>query len=423
MSSVETLNDVKQSPRNPQSEFPHGNPDYCETPDIRDCNQINRPLATIATDRVASIDALRGFDMFWIMGGQGLVMSLAVLMSSSKEPPGWLKTQLEHTHWVGFSAYDLINPLFLFIVGAAMPLSLSKSLASGAPRSVIYRRMVSRFAILWVLGMMVQGDFLKLDWAVLRPFTNVLQTIACGYVVTGLMLLHVPRRLHIWITAALLAGYWLIMTLVPMPGLEPGVLEEDRNLATWIDISLLGSHVYRHRVSEGVYTVHYAYFLPIMTFSATVMLGMYAGRWLSSAHTPSRKLLGLVAAGVVSLALGWIWSFWFPIIKPLFTSSMVLWASGWGFLLLALFYGLIDVLGWRAWAFPFQVIGANALFAYLVSHLFSSQIRGMSGVLFDGLARHLEPFGLSSVVASFGYVLIMWLMLWFLYRHKLFWRV
>src|SRR4030095_11732402 len=100
-----------------------------------------------------------------------------------------------------------IMPLFLFIVGAAMPFSFDKHLASGEPRRVIYRRMASRFAILWVLGMMVQGNLLKLDWATLRPFTNVLKDIACGYVVTGLVLLHVPRRFHAWITAGLLVSY------------------------------------------------------------------------------------------------------------------------------------------------------------------------------------------------------------------------
>jgi predicted acyltransferase len=383
---------------------------------------MNLHPSPAASDRIVCIDALRGFDMFWIMGGKPLVLALGAVMIQTNEPPVWLKGQLEHTHWVGFTCYDLINPLFLFIVGVAMPFSFGKYLAAGVPHRVIYRRMATRFAMLWVLGMMVQGDLLKLEWATLRPFTNVLQTIACGYVVTGLMLLHVPRRFHVWITAALLVSYWLIMTLVPTPGLGAGAMEEDRNLAAWIDRSILGSHGYRHTVPGG-YTTHYGFFLPIMTFSATVMLGMHAGQWMNSRHSPRRKLLGLVAAGVGSLALGWAWSFWFPIIKPLFTSSMVLWACGWCFLLLALFYALTDILRWRAWAFPFVVIGANALFAYMVPHLFSAQISGMSGVLFNGLAKHLQPLGLASIVRSFGYVLIMWLILWFLYRKKLFWRV
>jgi predicted acyltransferase len=361
--------------------------------------------------------------MFWIMGGKPLVLSLAALVTMTKDPPPWLKTQLEHTHWVGFTAYDLINPLFLFLSGVSMAFSFEKHLASGESHRTLYRRMAARFVLLWVFGMMVQGDLLKLEWDRFRPFTNVLQTIACGYVVTGLMLLHVPRRLHGWITAALLIGYWLLMTRVAVPGLEPGELEEDRNLATWIDVSILGGHAYKHRVDDAHFTVHYAYFLPIMNFSAIMMLGLYTGQWLKSTRSALQKWLGLVAAGGACLALGWLWSFSFPIIKPLFTSSMVLWSSGWSLLLLALFYGLTDVLGWRAWAYLFVVIGANAIFAYMVPHLFGDQISGMSGALFNGLARHLEPFGLSAVVWTSGYVLIMWSMLWVLYRHKVFWRV
>src|SRR5262245_48747635 len=203
---------------------------------------MSRPLSDIAPGRVVAIDALRGFDMFWIMGGHGLILALAAAATPTREPPRWLAQQMEHTHWVGFSAWDLINPLFLFISGISMAFSFEKHLVSGIPRSVIYRRMAVRFLLLWLFGMMVQGDLLKLEWAELRPFTNVLQTIACGYVVTGLMLLHVPRRLHGWIAAALLVGYWLLMMHVAVPGLGKGALGEDRNLATWIDISLLGSH-------------------------------------------------------------------------------------------------------------------------------------------------------------------------------------
>ncbi|MCC7335838.1 MAG: DUF5009 domain-containing protein [Pirellulaceae bacterium] len=383
---------------------------------------MNQSASTTATGRVLSIDALRGFDMFWIMGGKSLVLALAAVMIHSQEPPQMLKTQLEHTHWVGFTCYDLIMPLFMFIVGAAMPFSFNKHLATGDPHRAIYRRMAYRFVMLWLLGMVYQGNLLKLEWATLRPFTNVLQAIACGYVATGFVLLHVPRRFQMWITVSLLVGYWLLMVLVPVPGLGAAVLEEDRNLATWIDVSILGSHAYHHTVEEG-YTTHYAFILTSMNFTAIVMLGMHAGQWLSSAHSSRRKLLGLIGAGLVSLSLGWLWSFWFPIIKPIFTSSMVLWASGWCLLLLALFYLLVDMLRWRAWAFPFIVIGSNALFAYMVSHVFGTQISGMSGVLFSGVARHLQPFGLASLVWSFGYVLILWLMLWFLYRNKLFWRV
>src|SRR5262245_35858914 len=160
-----------------------------------------------------------------------------------------------------------------------------------------------------------------------------------------------------------------------------------------------------------------------MNFSAIMMLGLYAGQWLRSARPAGQKWLGLVAAGLGCLASGWLWSLSFPIIQPLFTRSIFLWSSGWSLLLLALFYGLTDVLGLQAWSYPFVVIGANALFAYMVPHVFGNQISGMSGALFNGLARHLEPYGLSQVVWSSGYVLIMWLMLWILHRNRIFWRV
>ena len=380
------------------------------------------PAPAAHAGRVVAIDALRGFDMFWIIGGKPLALALGAAFIHEKTAPEWLRTQLNHTHWVGFTSYDLIMPLFLFIVGAAMPFSFARHLASGASHRVMHWRLASRFVLLWVLGMMVQGNLLKLDWAIFRPATNVLQAIAFGYTATGLILLHVPRRWQGWFPVGLLMGYWLIMVLVPVPGLGAGVLEEDRNLATWIDLQVLGSHAYRHAVNGG-FTTHYAYLLTMLPFSATVMIGMHAGRWLGAAHTARRKLSGLVIAGVGALVLGGLWSLWFPIIKPIFTSSMVLWACGWSLLLLALFYALIDVLGSRRWAFPFVVIGANALFAYVVSHIFGAQVSGVSSTLFTGLIGHLQPFIPGPVVRACGTVLVLWLVLWFLYRNKLFWRV
>jgi predicted acyltransferase len=387
------------------------------SPDTAAESQLAPPSPPAPTERlqtrVMSIDALRGFDMFWIIGGKFVLYAVAAALLHTKDPPGWLKAQLEHTRWIGFDAYDLIMPLFLFIVGAAMPFSFAKHLSTGGPRTAIYRRMAVRFVVLWILGMMIQGKLLTLDYAAIQPFTNVLQAIACGYVVTGLVLLHVPRRYQRWITAGLLVVYWLAMTFIPAPGIGTGVFEDNRNLAAYIEQLVLGSHKYGH----------HAFILPILTFSAMVMLGMHAGQLLQSTQPAQRKLLWLVLAGISCLALGRLWSLWFPIIKPLFTSSMVLWSGGWCFLLLALFYGIIDVLGWRRWAFPFVVIGANALLAYTVSHLFMDQIFGMSRVLFGGIARLLEPVGWSGATIALGAPLLIWSMLWFFYRKKIFWKV
>ncbi len=228
------------------------------------------------------------------------------------------------------------------------------------------------------------------------------------------MLLHVPQRFHLWITAALLVAQWLAMVLIRVPGLERGVLEDGQNPAIYVERLLLGTWRYDD---------HYGFILSIPNYIAMVMLGMQAGQWLQSSRAPRRKVARLLGAGAAGLALGWFWGFWYPINKHLCTSSMVFWAGGWCFLLMALFYAVIDVLRWRAWAFPLVVIGSNSLLAYMASHLFGSQIAGMSGVLFAGLARHLARFGWQPFVFAMGNVLVLWSVLWLLYRHKIFWRV
>lgn len=363
--------------------------------------------------RILSVDALRGFDMLWIMNGKYLFLSLLAAWYRPQPTPAWWTTTMEHTRWGGFSFWDLIMPLFLFLVGVAMPFSFDKQIERGAPRRTIHLRMAWRFVVLWVLGMAIQGNLLTLDVSKLKLFSNVLQCIACGYVLTGLAMLYVPRRIQPWITAALLVGYWLALTFIPAPGLAAGVLEDGRNLAASIDTLLMG------RFSAG----HHTYILTIMTFTATVMLGMHAGRLLQSPRTERQKLQWLLAAGVGGLALGWVWGLWFPINKPLWTSSMVLWSGGWCFLLLALFYGVIDVLRWRAWALPLVVIGANPLLAYVLSHLFMKEIDGIGLVLFGGLRNVVEPYGWAPVVRTAASVVILWGLLGFLYRKKIFWRV
>ena len=390
------------------------------------------PIAPAPTVRIMSIDALRGFDMFWLIGGKYVALSLAAILplpvpqwlgdmvmpattvapalTSPSPVPEWFRLTMAHTHWGGFSFWDLIMPLFLFIVGAAMPFSFERAIEQGASKRSLYRRMARRFVLLWVLGMIVQGNLLQFDLSKLKVFSNVLQTIACGYVVTGLVLLHVPRKFHGWITAGLLIGYWLAIALIPVPGVGVGVMEENGNLAAWIDHAILDPYHYGSR---------HTWILPIMTFSASVMLGMHAGQLLKSQLPPGRKLLWLVAAGMASLALGWVWSFWFPIIKPLNSSSYVLWSGGWCLLLLALFYGAIDMLGWRRWAFPFVVIGSNSLFAYVITHLFS--FSPMARALVGGLARHVAPFG--QLLHSVAVVALVWLILYYMYRKKTFLRV
>lgn len=360
--------------------------------------------------RVVAIDALRGFDMFWIVGGQEL--ALAAVGFAWKKPPAWIDYQLEHVPWVGFTAWDLIMPLFLFVVGAAMPFSFARRTDEGQSKAALYAKMLRRFAILFVLGMVVQGHLLDFDLSTLHVFANTLQAIAVGYLVAGVVMLNTRVWGQIIVTALLLIGYWLLMIYVPVPGNGVGVLEPNANLALTVDEFVLG------RFRDGT---PYTWVLSGMTFAATVMLGVFAGHVLRSAWKPLQKLLALTAMGLACLAGGWAWSTWggFPIIKHLWTSSMVLWAGGWSYLLLALFYLLIDIAGWRRWAFPLVVIGMNAITIYVAN--FFIPFRQIGETLVGGLARHFGAAG--PVVIAFTAVLLAWLLLYHLYRQRIFLRI
>ncbi|MDD5305665.1 MAG: DUF5009 domain-containing protein, partial [Elusimicrobia bacterium] len=307
-----------------------------------------------SAERILSVDALRGFDMFWIVGGVGVVHSLIEVFWNPLPP--WLEYQFHHVDWQGFSAWDLIMPLFLFVVGVSMPFSFAKRLEQGENKRLIYRHVVRRVIILWVLGMIAQGNLLQYDFSKLHFYSNTLQSIASGYLVGSIALIELGRRGRIVLTGVLLLGYWALMALVPVPGHGSGVLEPQANLALYIDQTLMG----RFRADNT-----YSWILSSMTFAATVLLGIMGGELLRSKLPPYRKVAWLTAAGAAGLGLGQVWGVEFPIIKHLWTSSMVLYAAGWSFLMLALFYLVIDVWGFRKWTLFFIVIGMNAIAVYM----------------------------------------------------------
>jgi predicted acyltransferase len=368
--------------------------------------------ATAAPERVLAIDALRGFDMFWIAGpdlGHWLVTSVLVLCIGPL--PEWLGYQLDHPKWLGFSAWDMIMPLFLFIVGAAMPFSIQRRIDAGDGRSAIYLRALRRAAILWFLGMISQGHLLDWQWSRLHFYCNTLQSIAAGYLIATVTMVELRQPRFQALTAiGLLVVYWLLMALVPVPGLGSGHYDPDGNLALWIDKAVMGAHQDQ---------THYTWILSSLGFGATVLIGVLAGTLLRSPLPPITRLRILVLAGLACLATGWGWSFAMPIIKHLWTSSMVLWAGGWSLLLLAAFYALIDVLGWRRWSWVFVVIGANAILAYMAQPLFD--LRHLGEHLFGKLCDHLGA-GREAGLAALTYVLL-WLVLWGLYRARIFIRI
>ena len=364
--------------------------------------------AAVPAQRIMSVDALRGFDMFWIAGGQAFVMEFFKLFSNPLPP--WLERQFDHVEWEGFVGWDLIMPLFLFIVGVAMPFSFGKRLARGDSRSNIYKKVIYRVVMLWVFGMVAQGHLLAFDLNNLQFYSNTLQSIAAGYLISSIALVELPVRWQAALAGALLVVYWALMMLVPVPGHGAGVLTPDGNLAMWIDRTLLG------HFQDGT---PYTWILSSLGFGATVLMGVLSGHLLRSSLPGRRKALLLAGSGLACLVGGWLWGLTFPIIKHIWTSSMVLWSGGWCLLLLALFYWVIDVLGYRRWAFFFIVIGMNAIVAYLAPDIIP--FSHISNTLFAGLAKHLGMFG--PVLVAFGTLGVLWLVLYYLYRNRTFVRI
>jgi len=376
------------------------------------------PKAPLA-GRVMSIDALRGFDMFWIIGGWYIFDGLHKALNNTTT--GFIMKQLKHVEWEDFVFEDLIMPLFLFIVGVVMPFSFNKRLERGDSKWKLYVHVLMRSIILFILGMMAQGDLLKLDPSKLKIFCNTLQAIAAGYLISAIIILNMRLRWQIVTTVLLLLLFWALMMLVPFPGRVADRLNQDANLAAYIDWYILGPF------DDGL---NYTWILSSMTFACTVMLGVFAGHLLSSKIDNYRKVYILAALGIGTLVIGSLWGGWFfgigkfyfglfPIIKRLWTSSFVIFAAGLSYILLAAFYLVIDVWGLKKWAYGFVVIGTNAIFVYMLTHLinFRSVVPGFVG----GLDRFAGPWK-DFIHAVAGFALV-WLILFWMYRKKTFIKV
>ncbi|MGD0580791.1 MAG: hypothetical protein ABSC08_17920, partial [Bryobacteraceae bacterium] len=264
-------------------------------------------------------------------------------------------------------------------------------------------------AILFVLGMMAQGHLLAWDLSKLWPCYSVLHGIAAGYLIALAVALEFRPRTQILITTLFLLLYWGLLMLVPVPGVGAAVLTPAGNMATWIDQLVLG----RFHHGENTWFVSY------LGFASSVLLGVMAGHVLLSARAAAAKLRLLAAAGAGCLAAGFAWSLALPIIKLLWTSSFVLVSGGFSFLALALFYWMIDVRGWRRWAFPFRVIGMNPLVAYMAIMLIG--LRGIGGIFIGSLLPRIGRWdGLLAATAGF---LVLWLFLLWMYRTRSFVKI
>ena len=363
--------------------------------------------APAPSTRLMSLDALRGFDMLWIIGGGELIHALAPLLPDRVGPA--LADQFTHVPWQGLHCYDVIWPLFMLVVGVAMRFSLANRRAKGETNLRILSHAARRALILFILGMIAQGNLLKYDLSQLYPCYSVLHGIAAGYLIATLAMLYLTPKQQGFLIAAFLLIYWALLMMIPVPGVGAGVLTPEGNAAIYVDRLVLG------RFQHGDNT----WFLSYLGFAASVMLGVLAGELLFSAGSPRLKALGLLGFGMGILALGLVWSLWFPIIKLLWTGPYVLVTGGISLVLLAIFYLVIDVWELRRWAFFFSVIGMNSIAVYMATRLFD--FRRIGDIFVGGLAGRVGPW--AEVLRSMSAFLVIWLLMFWMYRKKTFIRL
>ena len=428
--------------------------------------QIQSTATAPASPRLMSVDALRGFDMFWIIGADALVYALHKM--SQTEPTQRLADQLEHADWEGFHFYDLIFPLFVFLVGVSLVFSLTKTIQQ-AGRADALKRVFRRSILLFAVAIFYSGGFTS-PWPDIR-LMGVLNRIAIAYFFAGLLFCFFKPRALVAICVAILAGYWALMTFTPIRDIQltkrnfvqlaeqagdtktaelfseernpsaakdspawaaaekmfyattnrvTGKFDKGLNLANHIDFEYLPGRKYDAFFDPEGYLSN----LPAV---ATCLLGVFAGLLLRNQSLQDKqKVIWLISFGIAGAALGWLWGAQFPVIKKIWTSSYVLVAGGYSAILLGVFYLIVDVWQTRAWCQPFVWMGMNSITIYLASNILGGfrklATRFVGGDIRIFLDGHVaKGFG-DMVVSIVGLLLAFWLV-HFLYKRKIFLRL
>lgn len=349
-------------------------------------------------DRLASLDILRGADMFLLLFLQPVVTSIGFAGQWPRFDN--VMYQLDHEVWEGFRMWDIIMPLFLFMVGTAMPFAFAKYTVPGADRRKLRQRIARRFLLLFIAGAIVQGNLLALDPGLLRVYTNTLQAIACGYIIASAIILNLGVRGQLVATAALLLVYTVPMHLL-------GDFSVTGNFAYKVDLAILGN-------LRGDPT--YTWVWSSLTFGVTVMLGVFAGQIMRS-HPHTAKTAAIMAGiGAALIAAALIWSRWMPIIKHIWTSSMTLFSGGICFLLMALSFYVVDCCRIHRGLDWLKIYGTNAITAYIIGEVVD--FRSIVHSLTFGLQQWFGDF--YGAWLTFGNALILFLILLYMYRNKIF---
>ncbi len=409
------------------------------------------PVAT-ASQRLMSLDALRGFDMFWIIGANTLVHSLDGMIAPGGQTAAgfsfirWCSDELHHAEWAGFRFYDLIFPLFVFMAGISVVFSLGRTMRQQG-RAAAVKRVIRRSILLYVVALFYSGGFTH-RWPAIH-LLGVLNRIALCYLFTGLIFCFCNLRTMIVIAVGLLVGYWGLLTFVPIRNIQlqksaltqlaaqrgapinpralydattervTGGYEPGLNLANHVDfLCLPGARGETYYDAEGILST-----LPAIV---TCLLGVFAGLLLlNTSINDLQKVMCLLAAGVALAVLGWAWSAQFPVVKKLWSSSYVLVAGGYSALLLGTFYWVVDVAKWRWWCQPFVWMGMNSITIYVTKKIIGGfnpiSARVVGGDISDFFNAHLYGSG-DLMVTFLGLLMAFW---WvrFLYRRKIFLRL
>jgi predicted acyltransferase len=374
--------------------------------------------------RLLSLDVLRG-----------ITIAFMIMVNNNGGPGSW--KFMNHAAWNGLTPTDLVFPTFVFVVGISIAFAFEARLAKGASRAQLARHTLQRAATLFILGVVV-NTFPFYSATYLRIY-GVLQRIALCYLFVGLFYLW-DRRVGTKVAALAVAllGYWALLRWVPVPGAGlPGrdipFMDQSQNLVAWLDRLLMPHHLYlgwgdhNTRDPEGLLST-----LPAL---GTTLLGLLCGLWLRSAKSEHTKAAGLAAAAVTCLATGYLWSFWFPLNKNMWTSSFVLVAAGCSLTLLTTVYWAIEQKGWRTgWTWPWLVFGSNAIAAYLFSELFPSLLSNLPFVAggkktdaltwtFAHVFAQIPDPGWAAFSYSVSFLAFCLVPVWILYRNRIFLKV
>ena len=402
------------------------------------------PADAPAPQRLMSLDALRGFDMFWIIGAGSLVSALHQMNESW--PVTFLANQLEHADWEGFRFYDLIFPLFVFMVGTSLVFSLTRTLEREG-RAGALKRVLRRGLLLYIIGIFYSGGF-STEWPDIR-LMGVLNRIALAYLFAGIFFCLFKTRGLVAVCAALLLGYWALMTFVPFPDVRPTpeteMIAKENGFKKVSQLNMASTNLIHGKFIKGVNLANYLdqKYLPGLNWDgtwdpegilstipaiATCLLGVFAGLLLMNGNVGDLRKVGLLlGCGIAGIVLGRLWGLQFPVIKKIWTSSYVLVAGGYSAMLLGAFYLVVDVWKRQAWCQPFVWIGMNSITIYLVKNFLGGSFSKLSARLVGG---DIKNFFDDHIAKGFGELMIsvvgLLLALWFvrfLYQRKIFLRL